>query len=72
MSRKQQRTHSEKTPRTTVVPEQPAAPRHDQEPAPALASAGNRLAGQAVRGAATGTARSVTDWLIERITEHFG
>ncbi|WP_407913776.1 hypothetical protein [Kitasatospora sp. NE20-6] len=70
MSRKQQRTRNEKTPRTPVVPEQPTAPRHDQEPAPA--SAGDRLAGQAVRGAATGTFRSVTDWLIEQITEHFG
>ncbi|WP_030277839.1 hypothetical protein [Streptomyces sp. NRRL B-24484] len=71
MSRKnkKQQNRSEKTPRTAVAPEQPAAP--DQTPAPET-PADDHLTGQIARGAASGAARSITDWIIEQITEHFG
>ncbi|MFC8453843.1 hypothetical protein [Kitasatospora sp. NPDC057223] len=44
--------------------EQPARPQ-------ALAVEQQQLAGQLARGAAAGTARAVTDWIIEQITAHF-
>ncbi|WP_371493399.1 hypothetical protein OG871_39430 [Kitasatospora sp. NBC_00374] len=64
MSRKQQRTRGEKTPLTAVVPEQPAAPHQAPD-------AGEHLTGQIARGAASGAVRSVTDWIIQRVSEHF-
>ncbi|MFG2825380.1 hypothetical protein ACGFX4_38865 [Kitasatospora sp. NPDC048365] len=67
MSRKKQHTRNEKTPRTAMVPEQPAAPH--ETPAP---DTGDHLTGQIARGAASGAARSITDWIIEQITEHLG
>ncbi|MEV6212383.1 hypothetical protein [Kitasatospora sp. NPDC051914] len=69
MSHKKQHTRSEKTPRTAMVPVQPATPH--QTPAPET-PADDHLTGQIARGAASGAVRSVTDWLIEQITEHLG
>ncbi|PBC66270.1 hypothetical protein BX265_8329 [Streptomyces sp. TLI_235] len=69
MSSKQRHTRTEKTPRGAAVPVQPTAPHH--VPAEAEEPVGH-LAGQIARGAASGVARSVTDWIIEQLTEHFG
>ncbi|PBC66262.1 hypothetical protein BX265_8321 [Streptomyces sp. TLI_235] len=69
MSRKQRNTRTEKTPRSAAVPAQPTAPHHAQATTEAPAG---QLAGQITRGAASGIARSVTDWIIEQLTEHIG
>ncbi|WP_030277575.1 hypothetical protein [Streptomyces sp. NRRL B-24484] len=69
MFSKQWHTHTDKTPHSTAIPVQPTAPHH----VPAEAETpGEHLAGQIARGAASGVTRSVTDWIIEQLTENFG
>ncbi|MFC9331963.1 hypothetical protein [Kitasatospora sp. NPDC057015] len=74
MSRKP-RTTRVNTRTITVVPEQPAHPdvRAVGQPAsarPQAPAAEQQLTGQIARGAASGIARAVTDWIIEQITAH--
>lgn len=67
MTRKQRRTPTEPTPQPAAAPDARAAADDHSAPVP---TAGDHLAGQVVRGAAAGTARAVTEWIIRRITEH--